>query len=190
MRTIGLLGLLAVTAFGQVTTPQAELAGMREDIRLLTQRVGELTLRVEQLERDNTALQRKADSGARAYATVEQLNTAVADLSLTLKTTVAATKSETLQVVSAQMEKLAKQTQAALDSLAKGMATRPTVPTTFSDDYPKEGVSYTVQKGDTLAGIAKKTGAKMQDILNANKIADPTKIQVGQTLFIPTSVAK
>jgi LysM repeat protein len=46
-------------------------------------------------------------------------------------------------------------------------------------------VSYTVQKGDTIAEIAKKTGAKQQDIINANKISDPSRITVGQTLFIP-----
>ena len=69
---------------------------------------------------------------------------------------------------------------------AEGAATRPAVTTpTFTEDYPKEGVSYTVQKGDTLSNIAHKTGAKMQDIINANKIADPTRLQVGQTLFIP-----
>ena len=83
------------------------------------------------------------------------------------------------------MEKLGKQTNTAIDSLAKGMATRPTVQTIFTEDFPKEGVSYTVQKGDSLALIAKKTGAKAQDIVNANKIADPSHIQVGQTLFIP-----
>jgi LysM repeat protein len=65
------------------------------------------------------------------------------------------------------------------------MATRPPVQTTFTEDYPKEGVSYTVQKGDNLALIAKKTGAKQQDIINANKISDPSRIAVGQTLFIP-----
>jgi LysM repeat protein len=57
--------------------------------------------------------------------------------------------------------------------------------TTFSDDFPKESINYTVQKGETLAVIAKKTGAKQQDIINANKIADPSHIQVGQTLIIP-----
>jgi LysM repeat protein len=46
-------------------------------------------------------------------------------------------------------------------------------------------VSYTVQKGETLATIAKKTGAKVQDIINANKLTDPSKIQVGQVLFVP-----
>jgi len=51
-------------------------------------------------------------------------------------------------------------------------------------------VSYTVQKGDTLAVIAKKTGARQQDIINANKLADPSKINLGQTLFIPVSGSK
>ena len=55
----------------------------------------------------------------------------------------------------------------------------------FSDDFPKEGVKYTVQKGETLAQIAKKTGSKVQDIINANKISDPSRILAGQTLFIP-----
>jgi LysM repeat protein len=90
-----------------------------------------------------------------------------------------------LQHVSTQLEKLGKQTNAALDSLAKSQATRPAVQTSFSEEYPKDGVSYTVQKGDSLASIAKKTGAKQQDIVNANKISDPSRITVGQTLFIP-----
>lgn len=174
------VGLLTPGVFGQV-----ELANLREDIRGLTQRVGELTLRVEQLERENAALQHSAQGMNQTYVTLAQLNTAIADLNANIRTAAATSKSETLQQVGTQMEKLAKQTNAAIESLAKGMATRPTVQTTFSDDYVKEGVSYTVQKGDSLASIAKKTGAKQQDIINANKISDPARIVAGQTLFIP-----
>ena len=190
MRIVGLFGLLVATAFAQAPAPQVELANLREDMRGLSQRVGELTLRVEQLERDNAVLQRKSDAGAQAYVTVVQLNDALATVNLALKNAVASAKAETLQQVAAQIEKLANQTNAAIDSLAKGQANRPAVATTFSEDYPKEGIRYTVQKGETLAQIAKKNGAKMQDIVNANKIADPTKIQVGQTLFIPIPGAK
>jgi LysM repeat protein len=91
----------------------------------------------------------------------------------------------TAERAATQIKELGRQTNAAIDSLAKGFATRPTVQTSFTEDYPKEGTSYTVQKGDTLAVISRKTGAKVQDIINANKISDPSKIQVGQTLFIP-----
>ena len=55
----------------------------------------------------------------------------------------------------------------------------------FGDSYPKEGISYTVAKGDTVGLIAKKTGAKAQDIIDANKLLDPSRIQAGQVLFIP-----
>lgn len=162
-----------------------EFANLREDVRGLTQRVGELSLRVEQLERENAELKQRVGAADKSYVSIAQLNDAIADLNRNVRTAANSAKNEALQQVSVQMEKLAKQTNAALDSLAKAQATRPTVQTTFSDSFPKEGISYTVQKGDTIAVIAKKTGAKQQDIINANKLSDPSRITVGQTLFIP-----
>ena len=159
------------------------MASLREDVRLLSQRVNELSLRVEQIERENNDLQAKS---SQTYVTLAQLNAAIADVQKTMQAAMRDERRETLQLVSAQMEKLANETQAAINALAKGAATRPAVSTpAFIDDYPKEGVSYTVQRGDTLSSIAHKTNARMQDIINANKIADPTRLQVGQTLFIP-----
>jgi LysM repeat protein len=176
--------VIAATAFAQ-NSPQIELANLREDVRGLTQRVGELSLRLEQLERENAELRQRSTVADRSYATVAQVNEAISDLNRNIRTAVAGAKAETLQHVSAQLEKLGRQTNAALDSLAKSQATRPTVQTNFTEDYSKEGISYTVQKGDSLASIAKKTGAKQQDIVNANKLSDPSRIVVGQTLFIP-----
>ena len=177
------LAFASIRLAAQADTPGFELASLREDVRLLTQRVNDLGLRIEQLERDNTDLRAKSTG---AYVTLTQLNEAIADLQKTMQATLRDQRRDTLQQVSVQMEKLANETQAAINALAKSAATRPAVTTpTFTEDYPKEGVSYTVQKGDTLSNIAHKTGAKMQDIINANKIADPTRLQVGQTLFIP-----
>lgn len=181
----GGIGLLALTGLARAQTaynPALELANLREDVRLLQQRVGELSLTVEQLTRENNALQAKA---GQSFVTIEQLNKAVADVNRSMQAALAEQKRETLAQVGSQMERLARQTQAAIDAVAKNQATRPAVQTSFSEDYPKEGMSYTVQSGDTLSGIAKKTGAKLSDIRNANKISDDTKIRVGQTLFIP-----
>ncbi|HWL18014.1 MAG TPA: LysM peptidoglycan-binding domain-containing protein [Opitutus sp.] len=177
--------VLAAGASTPSTFAQIEIANLREDVRGLSLRVGELTLRVEQLERENAELRNRAGNAERSYVTLQQLNEAVTTLNQGIRSSAAATKNETLQQVSAQMERLAKQTNAAIDSLARGMATRAPVQTSFSEDYPKDGISYTVQKGDTLAEIAKKTGSKVQDIVNANKLSDPSRINVGQTLFIP-----
>lgn len=187
VRALAFFGFAALVPLvpAQSASPQVELANLREDVRGLMQRVGELSLKIEQLEKENSDLRAKARSTESAHATVAQLNDAVADLNRTIQSATAASKTETLQLVATQLEKLAKQTNAALDSLAKNQATRAAVPTVFSDEFPKEGVNYTVQKGDNLAIIAKKTGAKQQDIINANKLADPSRIQLGQTLFIP-----
>ncbi len=181
---LGLLLTLAVRVHGQGA--QVELANLREDVRGLTERVGDLSLRVEQLERQNAELREKNAATTQTYATLTQLNDAIVEL----KAAISSGDAATTERAAAQIKKLGDATNAALDSLAKGMATRPVVQTSFSENYPKEGVSYTVQKGDTLAVIAKKTGAKSGDIINANKIADPSRIQAGQTLFIPTPAGK
>ncbi|MFM1851958.1 MAG: hypothetical protein RIS54_1642 [Verrucomicrobiota bacterium] len=178
---------LTLAAHGQGNPVSYELANLREDVRGLVQRVGELTLRVEQLERENSALRNSADSAAQSFATVAQLNDAVADLNRTLKAADNASKGDVMQEVNRKLAALAKQTNAAVESVAKGMAQRPAVQTTFTDNYSQEGTSYTVQRGDTISSIAQKTGARTQDIINANKIGDPTRLQVGQTLFIPAA---
>jgi LysM repeat protein len=178
--------LLDGAARGQPMPPNsgqsAELAGLHEDVRLLQQRVGELSMTVEQLNRENSELQAKA---AQNFVTVEQLNKAVAEINRAMQGYLTDQKRDVLQQVGGQIERLAKQTQAAIDAVARNEATRPAIQTTFSDAYPKEGISYTVQPGDVLAVIARKNNARVQDIINANKITDPSKIRAGQTLFIP-----
>ncbi len=179
-----LLITLAVfpAAFGQGI--QVEIANLREDVRGLSQKVAELSLRLEQLERENAELRRKSAAVDKAGVGTAQFKEALADLNRDLRAAIAASKTETLQQVAGQMEKLAKQTNAALDSVTKGGG-KGSGSGGFGEDYPKEGVSYTVQKGDTLATIARKTGARQQDIINANRLSDPSRITVGQTLFIP-----
>lgn len=178
----GALFLIFTVAATAQVDPRAELAALRQDVLLLNQRIGELAMTVEQLVRENNVLQDKAN---RSYATVEQLNKAIADVNRTLQAELGDQKREVLAQVAGQLEKLGRQTNAALDAVAKNQASRPVVQTTFSDNFPKEGVNYTVQSGDTLAVIARKHNARLQDIVNANRISDPARIQVGQSLFIP-----
>ncbi len=177
---------------------QNEVADLREDVRGLTQRLGELSLRVEQLEHDNAELRaRLAAEHGRDVVTAAQLNGAVADLNTSIKAAVDGSRDEILHRVARQMEVLAKQTNAALDALARSQAApaaqvsaaaaapAPAGKADFGTAYPKEGITYTVQKGDSIGAIAKKTGSKAQDIIDANKLLDPSRIQAGQTLFIP-----
>jgi LysM repeat protein len=186
LRYGGLMAVMTSAVWAQTSSndPRQELFNLREDVRLLTQRVGELSLTVEQLNRDNSSLQAKT---SQSFVTLEQLNKSIADVNHTMQSALAEQKRETLNQVGGQIERLAKQTQAAIDAVAKNQATRPAVQTSFNEEFSKEGINYTVQSGDTLAVIARKNNAKLKDIINANKISDPTMIRVGQTLFIPQS---
>lgn len=175
--------MCAAVAFGQ--NSQQELANLVQDVRGLTLRVNELSLKLEQLERENNELRQRASVADRSYVTVAQLRDAIEDVNRSVRAAVESSKADTLQHVKTQIEKLGNATNAALESLAKAQAGKPAAPATFTEDYPKEGIKYTVQKGDTIAVIAKKTGAKQQDIINANKLSDPSRITVGQPLFIP-----
>ncbi len=184
-----------------------DLANLREDVRGLSERVGDLALRVEQLEHQNAELRARLKAPSTDAVTSAQLNAAIADLNAAI----AASKHETLEVVARQMEKLARQTNAALDSIAKSGSSARVAPVPGPsastgagatagpsasgagaaavkplDASPaKAGVSYTVERGDTLDRIAKKTGAKVADIIAANQLTDPSRIRVGQTLIIP-----
>lgn len=172
-----------MTLSAQVSQQQLgpQVAGLHEDVRILAQQVGSMALRIEQLERDNARL-RSATAGIdTTYATVAQLNAAVADLNRAIRSGDAAAREQSAAAVT----ELAKQTNAAIDSVARGMAARPAVQTTFTDDFPKQGLSYVIQRGDTLSSIAARFKSTVKDIQNANRITDPTKIQVGQSLFIP-----
>lgn len=178
-----LIGLApAVHAQSMSQNLGSQVAGLREDVRILAQRVGEMVLRIEQLERENTALMRSTDGLESTYATVAQLNEAVAELNRAIANGDSSTQAKAAQAIQA----LAKETNAAVTSIAEGTAARNKIATpTFDSNFEKTGITYTLQRGDTLSSIAARFGSSVKDIRNANKIVDPTKIQVGQTLFIP-----
>ncbi|GAB5560109.1 MAG: hypothetical protein SynsKO_17560 [Synoicihabitans sp.] len=187
MKKLGLIALLAslVAGTGWAQSTQATLggqvAGLREDVRILSQRVGELMLRIEQLERENLAL-RRATGGLDEYATMAQLNSAVAELNQAITSGDSTTQAKAAKAI----QELATQTNASVASVAQGINAARTVTTpSFDDNFEKTGVTYTMQKGDTISRVATRFGSTVKDIINANQIVDPTRVQVGQTLFIP-----
>ena len=188
MKKLGLMALAALTllASSYAQSPQStvgtQVAGLREDVRILIQRVGALSLRIEQLERENAALLRSTDGMDKTYATVSDLNAAVAELNQAMSSGDANTQARAAKAI----QELARETNAAVASVAKGVSAARAISTpTFDDNFEKSGLTYTIQKGDTLSSIASRFKSSVKDIRNANKIVDPTKIQVGQNLFIP-----
>ena len=52
---------------------------------------------------------------------------------------------------------------------------------------PSAGVKHLVEKGETLTGIAKRYNVALPDLQKANKGINDRKLQIGQTLTIPTA---
>ncbi len=62
----------------------------------------------------------------------------------------------------------------------------PPAPNPVAKKTADPAASYDVQKGDTATSIAKRFGVTVDDLLKLNKVSDPKKLQLGQTLKIPT----
>lgn len=197
MKTLAALLSFAVLATSSLplqaqSIEARRLGDMEQDIQQLRAQVGQMSMAIEALQRENAALrnqlQASRETGATQYATLAQLDVRLAVLREELSRAQREQKTQIIDEVSRQIERLAQQTQQALQAQAASNAAAPSAPkpaVMFSDNFPTTGVSYTVQKGDTLSGIARKHNANTADIINANRIADPTKLMPGQLLFIP-----
>lgn len=65
-------------------------------------------------------------------------------------------------------------------------ATETPPPTATPEPTPTPVVTtYTVQSGDTLSRIAARFGVTVEAMVNANGLADPGKLSIGQELIIP-----
>lgn len=179
----------------QAYDQRVELANLKADIQVLDRRLREMNIAMEDLalrnrqlaaELEQTKRQATQASGGVRHA---QLDQAINQLRQQIQAASSEQRRQILKEVTQQIEALGNQTQAAIDTLARSVSARPGTTATpqqsFSEDFPKEGVSYTVQAGDTLSGIASRHNSTIRDIQNANQISNPASIQIGQTLFIP-----
>ena len=164
------------------------VAGLKQDLSLLSQEVRTLRLEIEQLSRENSALRAQITASQADQSFQEKLtaiSSGIERVRLDYQAADSKNKVTIIAELNQQMAALTKQVQAAIDSLANAQP-KISIPAKFSDDYPKTGVSYIVQSGDTLSAIARIHGSSTKHIQNANKIVNPSRdLQIGQTIFIP-----
>ena len=181
--------LMPAIAFAQ-SDVRVAVAGLKQDLSLLSQEVRTLGLEIEQLSRENSALRARITSSEADQSLQEQLTaiySGIERVRLEYKAADSKNKDTIIDELNQQMAVLMKKVEAAIHSVANAQP-KTSILTKFSDDYPKTGVSYTVESGDTLSAIARAHGSSTKHIQNANKIVNPSRdLQVGQTIFIPIS---
>lgn len=187
------------TPSASTSRPAPEVLNLREDVRLLSSRLAEMENNMEEMMRRNLSLQNRIrdlesslqGSQQQNYATVQQLDRVREELRTFASEEGRRNRREAITEATRLVEDLSRQTQSALDTLTRSINARPTGGGTaastrqFSEDFPREGVTHVVARGETLSGIAQRYGSSVRDIQNANRIDRPETIQVGQTLFIP-----
>lgn len=169
------------------------VANLGQDVNLLGQSLKTMRLEIEELRRENARIRAQvaaASSKSDTNAQISNLSLAIETLRREYGSADAQQKQQILAELNRQISALAKESQAAINSIAKATYNQPqvTTPVHFSDDFPKTGKTYVVRSGDTLSKIARDHGSTIKHIQNANKIVNPSKdLQVGETIFIPIS---
>lgn len=195
MKKIAIVTFLAVLAgsatFAQDATQQQidKLSGQIQDL-LAAQ--GQMTRRLDAMEKEISDLQDKVNTPQ------------VSD----------SASRDDLKALAEQVQEIDKKRQADRELILKEIGklgkvaaaapapthSKPDVDTSKPADEgasaaPQKGYYYTVQPGNTIAAISKAyrdQGVKVStdDILKANPKVDPTKLYVGQKIFIPDPNAK
>ncbi len=177
----------------QTDNVRVAIANLNQDVSQLGQQMKALRLEMEDMRRDNARLRAQvaaASSNQDTQNQITNLSSAIETLRREYRQADELQKQQIITEVSRQIDALAKETQGAINSVARAVDAQPQVsaPVHFSDDYPKTGITYTVRSGDTLSKIARKNGSTIKYIQNANQIVNPAKdLHVGQTIFIPIS---
>lgn len=189
MRYVKFLTLISLSFVSLTAEAQnVAFADMQQDLALLRREVGQLRLEVEQLTRQNEQMAqklRKLEGSASASDVVSAQVSAVRSQNAAQMEQM---KREIVAQVKKDMESMANQTNAAMGKLANAIQVRPQaeVQKTFSDDYPKTGITHTVRSGDSLSKLSREFNSRIKWIQDANKIVDPSRgLRVGDPIFIP-----
>ena len=185
--------ILLISPVAAQDSLRVTVANLSQDVNLLEQSLKTMRLEIEELRRENTSMRAQVASASSKSDTsvqISNLSVAIETLRREYGLADAQQKQQILAELNRQVSALAKETQSAINSIAKVTFNQPQVstPVYFSDDFPKSGKTYVVRSGDTLSKIARDHGSTIKNIQNANKIVNPSKdLQVGETIFIPIS---
>ena len=187
------LVLIGIIQFGALSDSLAnvQIANMKQDLELIAREVAGLRTEVELLRRENAQLrisleQASKNASARngnSQGFLVQIESRINKLDsrmLANEKNVASLQSG----FDAKLRELINQMNQNFAKVSSSGPSASAVPK-FSTDYPQNGFVHRVEKGETVSSIAQKYKSKIKWIIDANQIADPTKVFIGKELFVP-----
>ena len=184
-----LLGLSILVALPGLQA-NVQIANLKQDLELIAREVAGLRTEVELLRRENAQLRvvlNQVSEGAStrredSQGVLIQVDSRVRKL----EDRISSNASNTAKLQNTFDEKIRELIKQMNKNFEK-VASAPVSPVTpsFSSDYPQNGFVHKVEKGETVSSIASKYKSKVKWIIDANQIADPTKVFIGKELFVP-----
>lgn len=192
MRPVLTLFLLVGSLAAQQSPSAAQVAGLEQDVAQLrtdmariSEQLNELQVAVQRLRAAPPAAKPQggvADRDA-ILAEVDKRNAALrADLDKALATF-------TKQVNDALASRGGPVAVAPVPGSPTPAPNAQTPPAAPSDglppDMPRTGIRYKVKAGESLSGIARRNGSKVEWILKANQMDNPNQLRAESEIFIP-----
>lgn len=165
-----------------------DVADLREETTLARQLCGDIQLSLETLEG------KYAQQEQRLAALEGQLQSSRSDVlrlekevkarDEQLREALVSQESRLVSSVSERLQAFGKQTQRAIDKLAQDTQ-HPNQDTSLAQLHSQAGRVHVVGPGETLSSIARQYHISASLLQRVNDVKDPTRLQVGQDLFIP-----
>ena len=159
-------------------------AALREDMRVLQEENSRLRgrlegydLEIERLSRSLEAL-RSAPGGA-TQSDVQTLQQRITALESQLRALDAARERDRKEMIDTLTTRISQVVGASSKPRPAATASRPRT------SGPQEGYEHVVEAGQTLSAIASAYNVSSKSIIDANNLANPNALRVGQKLFIP-----
>ncbi len=178
MKQIGkaLVVFLALTLLAGCRTTSRQTKAEQREIweGRISQQVGDLEDRIVELNADLAALRRERtalDSRISGLASAAERQQAQID---ELRGLIKANQEAVDKKIAIILEEVAKENEILLSKIRSSQG-----------GGRMEGYEHVVRSGETLSVIARQYGVTVQAIVEANNLADPNTLRLGQKLFIP-----
>lgn len=175
-----------------------QIANITQDIGVLRDQLNEARQEVQRLQAENEqmrarleALEKRDGTAAATNVTQADLTRAIDMLKLELRNAAVQDQRALVEQLNAKLGQISAGTTSTSSAKTGGgtdgkAGTSPAPGGKTADEFPKTGIAYIVQPGDTISGIARKLGSRTEWIMSANRITNPAKeLRVGRSIFIP-----
>ena len=198
MNRLSVCLLFSSVVFAQQSPSASQVAGLEQDVAQVRMDVARLSEQIADLQNALRALRANpapaagnasadrqtilAEVDKKTNALRTELDAAFATFTKQVNAALA-NRTNSTAVVPVSTPSAGQPVTTAAEPAAQPAAARPT--DSLPADMPRTGIRYKVKAGESLSGIARRNGSKVEWILKANQMDNPNQVKADSEIFIP-----